>query len=481
MENKHKNILYSKISKSAFLVITLALLICLGTIFATFYPEIYQLYEIYTIRKNNDTDLVKPYEKIKIKYNLPISQEKAENSFSITPETNGKINWESNYLLNYSKTLVFTPDKYFEENQTYNIKIKNIESIFGTKLQNRIYTFTTIKPYNIIETYPKNNEKNINVNPEFKIIIDGIGDYFKFKSSLDPKTELEIQDITKENNRTTYLFKNKTQLGQGVDYVWKIKQLYTPNKKEVNTKTYHFATQPPLEINKTMPHNNDQSVHINRKIMINFNKKVNHEEVEKNLEILPEIKGDIKWKENVLIFTPENRLNKNTEYKIRVMDGIKSLEDDSFLEGDKTFTFKTRNTDRFPPEPTWEPKYKKGKYIHINLANQTLYAYEDGELLDSFLISSGTSGFPTPTGDFNIFSKARSARMTGFYGPGNPNNYDLPGVPYTLAFYGSYTIHGTYWHNNFGHPMSHGCINMYTPDAKWIYEWTPIGTPTVVE
>ena len=62
--------------------------------------------------------------------------------------------------------------------------------------------------------------------------------------------------------------------------------------------------------------------------------------------------------------------------------------------------------------------------------------------------------------------------------------YYLPGVPW-VQFFGNaqipwsrgYSFHGTYWHNNFGHPMSHGCINMKTPDAKWLYDWAPMGTP----
>jgi len=61
-------------------------------------------------------------------------------------------------------------------------------------------------------------------------------------------------------------------------------------------------------------------------------------------------------------------------------------------------------------------------------------------------------------------------------GPG----YDLANVPWTMFFYAGYAIHGTYWHNNFGHPMSHGCVNMTTTEAKWLYEWAPKGTLVVV-
>jgi lipoprotein-anchoring transpeptidase ErfK/SrfK len=54
-------------------------------------------------------------------------------------------------------------------------------------------------------------------------------------------------------------------------------------------------------------------------------------------------------------------------------------------------------------------------------------------------------------------------------------------VPYVMYFFEGYGLHGTYWHNNFGHPMSHGCVNLRTPDAKWFYNWAEIGTPVLVK
>jgi lipoprotein-anchoring transpeptidase ErfK/SrfK len=59
-------------------------------------------------------------------------------------------------------------------------------------------------------------------------------------------------------------------------------------------------------------------------------------------------------------------------------------------------------------------------------------------------------------------------------GPG----YYLPNVPYVMFFYKAYSLHGTYWHNNFGQPMSHGCVNLRTEDAQWLYEWSgPVVPP----
>lgn len=109
----------------------------------------------------------------------------------------------------------------------------------------------------------------------------------------------------------------------------------------------------------------------------------------------------------------------------------------------------------------------------IDLSDQTLTAYEGARPVYSTLISSGTARTPTPVGEYAIYTKLRSQTMSG---PG----YSLPNVEYVAYFYSAYAIHGAYWHNNFGHPMSHGCVNMRNIDAKWLYEWAPIGTPVSV-
>jgi lipoprotein-anchoring transpeptidase ErfK/SrfK len=118
------------------------------------------------------------------------------------------------------------------------------------------------------------------------------------------------------------------------------------------------------------------------------------------------------------------------------------------------------------------PQYTPGngeRWIDINLSQQYLYAFEGSTLVNSFLISSGVAAHPTVTGQYRVYVKYRFDDMRG---PG----YFLPNVPYVLYFYEGYGIHGTYWHNNFGHPMSHGCVNLSIPDAGWIYDWAAEGT-----
>ena len=115
------------------------------------------------------------------------------------------------------------------------------------------------------------------------------------------------------------------------------------------------------------------------------------------------------------------------------------------------------------------------KWIEIDLSEQKLYAWEGNTLYLETLISSGLPYTPTPTGEFRIWIKLRATKMEGGSGSGY---YYLPNVPYTMFFGNSevanwkgYGLHGTYWHNDFGTPKSHGCVNLPTPIAKQLYEW----------
>ena len=109
------------------------------------------------------------------------------------------------------------------------------------------------------------------------------------------------------------------------------------------------------------------------------------------------------------------------------------------------------------------------RWIDINLSEQTLSAYEGKNILDTFVVSTGRGGSPTVTGEFRIWVKVPMQNMSG---PG----YYIKDVPWVMYFYQSYGIHGTWWHNNFGTPMSAGCVNMTIPDAEWMYGWTSVGT-----
>jgi hypothetical protein len=142
-----------------------------------------------------------------------------------------------------------------------------------------------------------------------------------------------------------------------------------------------------------------------------------------------------------------------------------------------TFTPTTTPTETPLPSPT--PTLVSGSlpeevgggehWIDVDLTNQRAYAYEGSALMKSFVVSTGTWRTPTVTGSYNIYVKYRFADMAG---PG----YYLPDVPYVMYFYRGYGLHGTYWHNNFGTPMSHGCVNFTIEDAGWLFDFAQVGT-----
>ncbi len=113
------------------------------------------------------------------------------------------------------------------------------------------------------------------------------------------------------------------------------------------------------------------------------------------------------------------------------------------------------------------------RWIDINLSQQRLSAMEGKKVVYSFLVSTGKSSTPTVTGKFLINSKYRETQMQG-------QDYNVPDVPYTMYFYEGYAIHGAYWHDEFGTPVSHGCVNVPVNLAAKLYNWSSVGTLVVV-
>jgi LysM repeat protein len=110
------------------------------------------------------------------------------------------------------------------------------------------------------------------------------------------------------------------------------------------------------------------------------------------------------------------------------------------------------------------------KWIDVSLSEQRVVAYEGTTPVRAFTVSTGLPGTPTVTGTFRIWAKTPIQDMYG----GNRaagTYYYLTGVQWVQYFYRDYAFHGTYWHTNFGHPASRGCINMSNEDAQWLYEW----------
>ncbi len=119
-----------------------------------------------------------------------------------------------------------------------------------------------------------------------------------------------------------------------------------------------------------------------------------------------------------------------------------------------------------------------GKLILVSLKDQDLRYFEGTKLIDEFKISSGLPGTPTPPGEYGVLAKKPVVDYKGV-------NYDFKNTKWNLMFKKNsplnYYIHGAYWHNNFGHPMSHGCINVSYANMEPLYNWADVGTKIVIE
>ena len=130
-----------------------------------------------------------------------------------------------------------------------------------------------------------------------------------------------------------------------------------------------------------------------------------------------------------------------------------------------------------PPPPTAtpytvtipEPVAGGEHWIDVDLTRQLAHAMVGDQVVRTFVVSTGTWATPTVTGQYRIYVKYLYADMSG-------SDFYLPDVPYVMYFYQGYGIHGTYWHNNFGTPMSHGCVNLTIADAGWMFEFASVGT-----
>lgn len=111
--------------------------------------------------------------------------------------------------------------------------------------------------------------------------------------------------------------------------------------------------------------------------------------------------------------------------------------------------------------------------IVVDISDQTLTAYQGDEVVFRTSVSTGKPGWRTLPGTFKVQRKYDQTRMTG-------PDYDTPDVPWTMYYDGAFAIHGAYWHNNFGTPVSHGCVNLRVEEAKALYQWASEGDTVIV-
>lgn len=142
------------------------------------------------------------------------------------------------------------------------------------------------------------------------------------------------------------------------------------------------------------------------------------------------------------------------------------------------------------PNPVGDPSTPGRRWAEVSLADQQLWAYQGGTVVHTTLVSTGVEPNVTLPGLFHVRLKYPSQTMTGFtdstgevagFGATAPSSdavpYEVKDIPNVMYFsLSAEALHGTYWHSNFGHPMSHGCVNLPLDVAAWMYGWAPLGT-----
>jgi lipoprotein-anchoring transpeptidase ErfK/SrfK len=121
---------------------------------------------------------------------------------------------------------------------------------------------------------------------------------------------------------------------------------------------------------------------------------------------------------------------------------------------------------------------ESSKYILVDTATQSVTAFEGETAVLAARCSSGGKRTKTPLGDFLTYHKGATIHMTNDGAAGAGRSFDLPGVPWVTFFTSTgVSFHGTYWHNDYGTPRSHGCVNLRPEDARFIYRWSSPRVP----
>ncbi len=116
-----------------------------------------------------------------------------------------------------------------------------------------------------------------------------------------------------------------------------------------------------------------------------------------------------------------------------------------------------------------------GRWIEINLFEQTVSVYQENRLVFATVTSTGIPGWWTRPGLFQIYEKIESTPMSGAFEADRSDYYYLEDVPWTMYFDEARALHGAYWHNYFGYEQSHGCVNLSPGDSHWLYLWANVG------
>jgi hypothetical protein len=152
-------------------------------------------------------------------------------------------------------------------------------------------------------------------------------------------------------------------------------------------------------------------------------------------------------------------------YSVEVIDGEEwyMIGPDEWVEG--------RLIGRVIPNPTPPQGVTNGRWIEVNLWDQTISVYENNQMVYATLGATGLDPFWTQPGLFQIYKKLEAGPMSGAFEADASDFYYLQDVPFTMYYDGARALHAAYWRYRLGFPQSHGCVNLSIADAHWLFDW----------
>jgi hypothetical protein len=164
----------------------------------------------------------------------------------------------------------------------------------------------------------------------------------------------------------------------------------------------------------------------------------------------------------------------NREVVVQIYDMVEADGTDWYMVGWNEWV-ERRKIRQFHVNPVAPEGVDNGRWIEVNLYEQTLGIYENNKLVFATLIASGSDPFFTRPGLFQIYKKLEKGNMSGAFEADRSDFYYLEDVPYTLYYDEARALHGAYWRTLFGYPQSHGCVNLSIGDSRVVYDWANLG------
>jgi hypothetical protein len=350
-----------------------------------------------------------------------------------------------------------------------------------------------------IEEYPQafatsaflvNGKKDLEPTEEIVINFSHrvLADSVEKNLTISPKTDVYYHW---SNTNKTLAVSPRNYWRPQSEYKIEIKEAKSIFLSEVSSDVSFRTTSYP-QISNFYPEKGakDVKLDIEDPIVAQFTKPLGNFRIKFTVDPFVKITYQLDQSETRMNLMPEGDLAEGQKYEIKIYIKYKDEEDSAYRlihetsfetfppvpkEWDKNFTVRLEQSRKFT-----KPQITEGKYIDINLKSQVLTVFENGQLLDVYLISTGKRGMETPQGKFRISNKTRRAWSAkyGLY------------MPYWMALVpsGDFGIHelpewpGGYKEgaNHLGTPVSHGCVRLGIGPAERVYKWADLGTPVVV-